>query len=100
MTAELEGLLTVREAAQRCRRNPETIRRWIWDGKLPARKLGNQLFIRAEDLERLIAPNEEAVRQERLAALERLLQLREQLARRGVVLNNAEEIERDRESHP
>ena len=27
----------------------ETIRRWIWGGKLPAQKLGNQLFIKKSD---------------------------------------------------
>jgi len=40
-----DELLTVREVARRCNRSEETIRRWIWSGKLPARKLGNQLFI-------------------------------------------------------
>jgi len=28
----------------------ETVRRWIWAGKLPAQKLGNQLFINRSDL--------------------------------------------------
>src|SRR3990172_7541760 len=45
-----EGLISVREAAQQCGRNMETVRRWIWGGKLPARKLGNQLFIKRGDL--------------------------------------------------
>ena len=31
-----EKMVTVREAATECGRNPETIRRWIWAGKLPA----------------------------------------------------------------
>lgn len=44
-----EGLISVREAARECGRNMETVRRWIWGGKLPAEKLGNQLFIRRED---------------------------------------------------
>lgn len=43
-------LVTVREAARQCGKNPETIRRWIWSGKIPAEKLGNQLFIKTEDL--------------------------------------------------
>ena len=38
--------ITVKEAAQRCGKNQETIRRWVWSGKLPAEKLGNQLFIK------------------------------------------------------
>ncbi len=45
-----EDLISVREAAMECGRNMETIRRWIWAGKLPAEKLGNQLFISKSDL--------------------------------------------------
>jgi hypothetical protein len=45
-----EEMVTVREAAAEYRRNPETIRRWVWAGKLPAKKLGNQLFISKKDL--------------------------------------------------
>jgi excisionase family DNA binding protein len=48
---EPDKLISVREAAKTCDRNPETIRRWIWQGKLPAEKLGNQLFIRQSALE-------------------------------------------------
>lgn len=47
-----EELLSVREAAKTAGRTPETIRRWVWDGKLPAQKLGNQLFVRRADLEK------------------------------------------------
>ncbi len=51
MTARTkEELISVREAARMCSRNMETIRRWIWGGKLPAQKLGNQLFIKRSDL--------------------------------------------------
>ncbi|MDD5190545.1 MAG: helix-turn-helix domain-containing protein [Dehalococcoidales bacterium] len=45
-----EKLITVREAATQTGKNPETIRRWIWSGKLPAQKIGNQLFIRETSL--------------------------------------------------
>jgi len=45
-----EKLISVREAAKECGRNTETVRRWIWAGKLPAEKLGNQLFIKRRDL--------------------------------------------------
>ncbi len=45
-----EELISVREAARKCGRNMETVRRWIWSGKLPAEKLGNQLFIKKNDL--------------------------------------------------
>ena len=46
-----DELVSIKAAARQCARNPETIRRWIWSGKLPAEKLGNQLFIRKGDLE-------------------------------------------------
>jgi excisionase family DNA binding protein len=49
-----EKLLTVREVARACSRSEETVRRWIWSGKLPARKLGNQLFIEEGDVSRLL----------------------------------------------
>ncbi len=45
------NLISVREAAKLCGRNPETVRRWIWGGKLPAEKLGNQLFIKKSALD-------------------------------------------------
>ena len=37
--------ITVPEAAKRIGRNPETIRRWIREGKLPAHKVGTQHVI-------------------------------------------------------
>lgn len=43
-------MLTVPEAARSTGRNPETIRRWIREGKLPARKVGTQHLIDEEDL--------------------------------------------------
>ena len=48
--------LTVPEAARRLGRNPETIRRWIREGKLPSRKVGTQHLIEERDLESVIAP--------------------------------------------
>ncbi len=47
----LQHVLTVPQAARRTRRNPETIRRWIREGKLPARKIGAQHVIEEGDLE-------------------------------------------------
>ena len=43
-------MLTVPEAARRAGRNPETIRRWIREGRLAARKIGTQHIIEEEDL--------------------------------------------------
>jgi excisionase family DNA binding protein len=47
-------MLTVPEAARRSGKNPETIRRWIREGKLRARKVGTQHIIEEEDLEGII----------------------------------------------
>ncbi len=47
-------MLTVPEAARRAGRNPETVRRWIREGKLPARKIGTQHVIEEIDLERFV----------------------------------------------
>ncbi len=49
--------LTVPEAARRVGRNPETIRRWIREGKLPSRKIGTQHFIEEDDLDASIVPD-------------------------------------------
>ena len=48
-------MITVPEAARRARRNPETIRRWIREGRLPSRKVGTQHTIELEDLESVLA---------------------------------------------
>lgn len=47
-------MLTVPEAARRANRNPETIRRWIRAGKLPARKIGTQHVIEEEALDAVL----------------------------------------------
>ncbi len=44
-------MLTVPEVAKRTGRNPETIRRWIRQGKLRASKVGTQHVIEERDLE-------------------------------------------------
>jgi excisionase family DNA binding protein len=42
--------LTVPEAARRIGRNPETVRRWIREGRLRAHKVGTQHVIEDADL--------------------------------------------------
>ena len=54
-----DKLISVREAAMECGRNMETVRRWIWSGKLPAQKLGNQLFIKRSDLQAIGSKKDE-----------------------------------------
>ena len=43
-------MLTVPEAARRARRNPETVRRWIREGKLHASKVGTQHVLDEREL--------------------------------------------------
>lgn len=51
-------MLTVPEAARRVARNPETLRRWIREGKLRSRKIGTQHIIEEEDLQAVMAGDE------------------------------------------
>lgn len=44
-------MITVPEAARRLRKNPETIRRWIREGKLPSTKVGTQHLLDEDDLD-------------------------------------------------
>jgi excisionase family DNA binding protein len=46
--------LTVREAATRAKRSEETIRRWIWSGKLPAVKRGHVYYVDVVRLDALV----------------------------------------------
>jgi len=46
--------ITVPEAAKRAGRNPETIRRWIREGKLRSTKVGTQHTIEERDLDAAI----------------------------------------------
>jgi excisionase family DNA binding protein len=43
-------MITVPEAAVRVSRDPETVRRWIRSGKLPAQRVGTQHLIDERDL--------------------------------------------------
>jgi excisionase family DNA binding protein len=47
--------LTIPEAAAAARRDPETVRRWIRAGRLPARKVGASYVVWREDLLDLVA---------------------------------------------
>lgn len=56
--------LTILEAAALVHRSPETLRRWVWTGRLRARKSGKRLLVHRRDVEAL-------------AGVERRLSLRE-----------------------
>jgi excisionase family DNA binding protein len=52
--------LTVPDAARRVGRSPETVRRWIWSGRLPSEKVGNQHLVDADALDLLAGATEPA----------------------------------------
>ncbi len=101
MALDLEDLITVREASRECRRAAETVRRWIWEGKLPAQKLGNQLFVRRADLARVCSEGKSRDKAAKLAVLEGIRTVRERIAQRiGGTIDVLEALDRSRESHP
>lgn len=46
MSGEMEGYITVPEAAERLSRSTEQVRRYLREGKLAGQRIGNQWFIR------------------------------------------------------
>jgi excisionase family DNA binding protein len=48
-------MITVPEAARRLRRNPETVRRWIREGKLRSTRAGTQHLLNEADLDQFLA---------------------------------------------
>ena len=90
------------EAARRTGRSPETIRRWIWSGRLPSEKVGNQHVIESETLDALLtaAPGEgdraiADVPGEAGAWLRGVGELSERLRARGVRFPPASELVRE-----
>jgi excisionase family DNA binding protein len=53
------SLLTVPEAAERASKNPETIRRWIREGRLRSQKVGTQHIVEEADLARVLEAQSE-----------------------------------------
>ena len=60
--------LSVREAASRAGRSEETIRRWIWSGRLPAAKRGTGYRIDVVRLEEVILEMEPGISRHRRSA--------------------------------
>lgn len=51
------ALIDVRAAAQMVGRSPETVRRWVWSGRLSARREGNRLLVSPADVLALRSEN-------------------------------------------
>jgi excisionase family DNA binding protein len=49
----MRPLLTTAEAAERLGVSPSRVRQFILDGRLPAQKVGRDLFIKESDLKRV-----------------------------------------------
>ena len=96
-----EETVDIKQASEYCHRNPETVRRWVWNGKLPAQKVGNQLFIRKKDLVRFCRETAIAYHAQPeadAASLETIRQTGTEIHNRtGRSFNAAEEIETLRE---
>ena len=111
MAVEDEKLLSVREVARRCGRSEETVRRWIWSGRLRARKLGNQLFVeaaelealdgrpQARDIERSLTPAPRLTDEQFEELRTRERRLRDELFRRHGYFDTAELVRESREGH-
>jgi excisionase family DNA binding protein len=54
-------MLTVPQAARRAGKNPETVRRWIREGKLRANKVGTQHVIDEQDFAVFMAEGTDTV---------------------------------------
>ena len=93
-----DDMVSVREAAKECKRTAETVRRWVWGGRLPARKLGNQLFIKRSDLTsvcREVGVNYEAKPKEakpKADWFERAQALQERLKAMGLNFDDIDEV--------
>lgn len=48
-------MIDVRGAAALVRRHPETVRRWVWSGRLAAQRKGNRLLMARADVEAIAA---------------------------------------------
>ena len=48
-------MLTVSEVAKQCNVNPETVRRWAREEKVPASRVGGMLFFRPKDIDPRVA---------------------------------------------
>ncbi len=48
--------LDVKEAAELTGRTRETVRRWVWSGRLPAQRSGRKLVVSRADVMRIAGP--------------------------------------------
>jgi excisionase family DNA binding protein len=92
---QIEGMITVAEAAQRLKRSTEQVRRYLREGKLKGQRVGNQWFVEeaglkteSQHLRPLIPPE----------LTERIRRTRDEIHKRGVTFDVVEMIREHRES--
>ena len=89
--------LTIKEVARELGRSLEQVRRYVREGKLPARKMGMQWFVSRRALEAFKSNGGRATRPDVSA---RAKALREQIKARIGLLDVVELLEESRRSHP
>ena len=94
---DTEGLLTVEQAAKRLRRSAEQVRRYLREGKLRGKRIGNQWFIEETALTRFGKKSGGLIPQELLDRADRSRE--ETFRRNGIVFDVVEMLRKDRESH-
>ncbi len=47
-------MIDIREAAELTSRSAETVRRWVWGGRLPAERQGRRLLVAKDDVLRIV----------------------------------------------
>lgn len=55
-------MLDVAAAAALVSRTPETVRRWVWSGRLPAQRQGRRLMVARDDVLRLTGGSQQVTR--------------------------------------
>jgi excisionase family DNA binding protein len=94
---ETAGMITVAEAAKRLNRSIEQVRRYLREGKLKGRRIGNQWFVDETSLNRGEKP-EPLISKELVEEIRRLRELI-LVENGGQYFNIVEELRKDRESH-
>ena len=89
--------LTLNQVAQELNRSLEQVRRYVRGGKLPARKLGLQWFVRRKDLDTFRGVEGKPSPKE---LMERIRANRERIRARVGSLDVVELLEESRRSHP